>query len=115
MGESNPQAKAEWYWAQQAHQAQLVAHQAQLAAAGRRKRQTSNIPASLPAPGSSAVAALTPEQAAFWYQAQLQLAQQQVGRKRRSTIVANLPLPGTSAVAALTPEQAAFWYQAQLQ
>merc|ERR1712025_1433021 len=72
--ESNPQAKAEWYWALQAHQAQLAAHEAQLA--GRKKR--SNIVASLPLPGTSAVAALTPEQAAFWYQAQLLQAQNEI-------------------------------------
>merc|ERR1712177_46663 len=112
--ESSPQAKAEWYWALQAHQAQLAAHEAQLA--GRKKR--SNIVASLPVPGSSAVAALTPEQAAFWYQAQLQQAQNEVavaGRKKRSNIPASLPVPGSAAVAALTPAQAAYWYQAQLQ
>ena len=111
--ESNPQAKAEWYWAQQAHQAQLAAHQAQIAALGRKKR--SNIVASLPLPGTPAVSALTPEQAAFWYQAQLQQAQNEVaitgGRKKRSNIVASLPVPGSAAVSALTPEQAAFWYQ----
>merc|ERR1719147_636280 len=112
--ESNPQAKAEWYWALQAHQAQLAAHEAQLA--GRKKR--SNIVASLPLPGTSAVAALTPEQAAFWYQAQLLQAQNEVavsGRKKRSNIPASLPVPGSAAVAALTPAQAAYWYQAQLQ
>merc|ERR1711935_545309 len=114
--ESNPQAKAEWYWAQQAHQAQLAAHNAQIAAFGRKKR--SNIVANLPLPGTAAVSALTPEQAAFWYQAQLQQAQNEVavaGRRKRSNIVASLPVPGSAAVSGLTPEQAAFWYQAQLQ
>merc|ERR1712177_103455 len=69
------------------------------ALAGRAKR--SNIVASLPVPGSSAVAALTPEQAAFWYQAQLQQAQNEVavaGRKKRSNIPASLPVPGSAAV-----------------
>merc|ERR1711935_676739 len=70
------QAKAEWYWAQQAHQAQLAAHNAQIAALGRKKR--SNIVANLPLPGTAAVSALTPEQAAFWYQAQLQQAQNEI-------------------------------------
>merc|ERR1711892_325913 len=114
--ESNPQAKAEWYWAQQAHQAQLVAHNAQIAALGRKKR--SNIVANLPLPGTAAVSALTPEQAAFCYQAQLQQAQNEIavaGRRKRSNIVASLPVPGSAAISGLTPEQAAFWYQAQLQ
>merc|ERR1711935_1298179 len=62
--------------AQQAHQAQLVAHNAQIAALGRKKR--SNIVANLPLPGTAAVSALTPEQAAFWYQAQLQQAQNEI-------------------------------------
>merc|ERR1711935_250543 len=67
--ESDPQAKAEWYWAQQAHKAQI-------AALGRKKG--SNIVANLPLPGTAAVSALTPEQAAFWYQAQLQQAQNEI-------------------------------------
>merc|ERR1711935_989396 len=101
--------------AQQAHQAQLVAHNAQIAALGRKKR--SNIVANLPLPGTAAVSALTPEQAAFWYQAQLQQAQNEVavaGRRKRSNIVASLPVPGSAAVSGLTPEQAAFWYQVRI-
>merc|ERR1711935_1234110 len=60
-----PEAKAEWYWAQQAHQAQLAAHNAQIAAFGRKKR-------SLPLPGTPEVLSLesSPQAKAEWYWAQ---------------------------------------------
>jgi len=116
--ESNPQAKAEWYWAQQAHLAQLAAQEALVTSMGRKKR-------SLPLPGTPSVLSLesNPQAKAEWYWAQqahqAQLAAHKalvtnMGRERRSTIPASLPVPGSPLVASLTPEQAAYWYQAQL-